>query len=289
MRKSLFLFLIILLLCGCTKTSQNNNLFSLNDELYGVSSIEVIDKDGFNKLIDEGQSFLVSIYMPGCTTSAGFDKVVKSFSDSNSIKVYSLSWIDAKELSISNFLEYYPSMIIYQNGQMIDYLDAGSNSDYDYFLSTDNLETWLSQYVDLKNGKTYKAIKPSSDKETSLISTIDLESRLENVKKENGKVNIYLFWGDGCPHCKNALIYLDSIKEEYGKYFNLYAFEIWYNDENQSLMKDLAQKMGDNPSGVPYIIIGEKTFGGFNDASKDKILSAILQERSNDFDVYLND
>jgi len=95
----------------------------------------------------------------------------------------------------------------------------------------------------------------------------------DNVEKE--KVNIYFFRGDGCSHCAEAEEWFDSIKEEYGKYFTIKDYETWYNEENANLMKEVAESRGESADGVPYIIVGNKSWNGFADDYKNEMLEEI--------------
>ena len=98
------------------------------------------------------------------------------------------------------------------------------------------------------------------------------------------KINVYFFEGDGCPHCKEAGEFFDSIKDEYEQYYNLVNYEVWYNEDNQKLMNKVAKKLGQEVNGVPYIIIGKKTWNGYSSDYDDDIKSAIKDEyeKSND-------
>ena len=62
------------------------------------------------------------------------------------------------------------------------------------------------------------------------------------------KVNIYFFYGRECPHCHEGLTFFDSIEEEYGKYYNLNIYEVWYDAKNESLMKKIARFKKENKS-----------------------------------------
>ena len=70
---------------------------------------------------------------------------------------------------------------------------------------------------------------------------ISYESKLTDIKF-NDKVNIYLFYGKGCPHCEALFTYFESIKSKYSKYYNLYAFEVWYNEDNGKTMDYFLEK-----------------------------------------------
>ena len=103
----------------------------------------------------------------------------------------------------------------------------------------------------------------------------------KSTKKEEEKitcandVNIYLFWGDGCPHCEGAIAFFESIEKEYGHCFNLEKFEVWKDKENQKLMKKVGNYFGKEIKGVPFIIIGEETFSGYSSQLNEDILKAI--------------
>ena len=96
--------------------------------------------------------------------------------------------------------------------------------------------------------------------------------------KEKEKINVYIFYGDGCPHCHNAFNFFDSIEEEYGKYYKLVKYETWYSHRNNKLMISTAEALGTDTTnlGVPYIIIGDKTFLGYSSQYDEDIKKAIV-------------
>lgn len=95
---------------------------------------------------------------------------------------------------------------------------------------------------------------------------------------QEGKVNIYLFRGNGCSHCHEFLQYLESIIDQYGKYINVVTFEVWGDNTNSDLLEKVAEKFGDDASGVPYIVIGEKTFSGYSSEMNEEIELLIKDE-----------
>lgn len=96
--------------------------------------------------------------------------------------------------------------------------------------------------------------------------------------ESNDKVNVYIFRGEGCPHCEEALEYFDSIEKEYGKYYNLVKYEVWYDKDNSALMTDVAKKLNETVTGVPYIIIGKNTYKGFNSAQMSEEIKKNIKE-----------
>mgnify|MGYP006328692863 FL=1 len=108
------------------------------------------------------------------------------------------------------------------------------------------------------------------------------------IKYDNKKINVYLFWGDGCPHCEQLIKYLDSLPEKYDEYFDLYTFEVWYNQKNNDLMTALVEKLGKEVTGIPCLIIGDQVFTGFDETMKEPIKKAIKDEylKVDHYDVY---
>lgn len=92
---------------------------------------------------------------------------------------------------------------------------------------------------------------------------------------EEEKVNIYLFKGDGCPHCADAETYFSSLSDEDKEKFHLIKYEVWYNETNKELMNQVAEKLEETVTGVPYIVVGEKTFSGFNDEIGEEIMNFV--------------
>jgi thiol-disulfide isomerase/thioredoxin len=94
-------------------------------------------------------------------------------------------------------------------------------------------------------------------------------------KKENGKTIVYLFRGEGCPHCQEAEEWFESIEKEYGNMFIIKDYEVWYNDDNAKFMQDVATSRGEEVNGVPYIIIGDKSWKGFTNSYENEMLEEI--------------
>lgn len=98
------------------------------------------------------------------------------------------------------------------------------------------------------------------------------------------KVNVYLFRGEGCPHCEEALEFFDALSEdeEYKDLYSLVTYEVWYDSENQELMKNVADALNKEVSGVPFIVIGSDTYSGYAPSMDDKIKTTIKEAYESD-------
>ncbi len=107
----------------------------------------------------------------------------------------------------------------------------------------------------------------------------ELESYdLSGYKDDDKKINVYLFRGGTCSHCFDAILHFASIYDKEGKYFNVKTYEVWNNTDNNELMEKVADKLGDKVDGVPYIVVGNKSWSGYADSYDDEILSKIKSE-----------
>ena len=102
------------------------------------------------------------------------------------------------------------------------------------------------------------------------------------INEESNEVRIYMFRGEGCPHCEEAIEWLNSIESDYGSKFQLISYEVWNNTDNSEFMQKVAKVRGESPSGVPYILIGDKTWYGFDESYKSEILNEIDAEYKQD-------
>lgn len=103
----------------------------------------------------------------------------------------------------------------------------------------------------------------------------DEVSILTGSKVDNDKINIYLFYGDGCEYCARENEFLNLLEDKYSSYLNIYRFETWNDDNNEQLMNDVKKKLNVSTSGVPFTIIGLKTYVGYNEYTKEKIIENI--------------
>jgi len=73
---------------------------------------------------------------------------------------------------------------------------------------------------------------------------------------ENNKINIYFFWGEGCPHCEKEKVFLETFQEQNPDVV-VRDYEVWSSKENLNLMMEFAKKLDVDVRGVPFTVIGE--------------------------------
>lgn len=89
--------------------------------------------------------------------------------------------------------------------------------------------------------------------------------------------DLYLFYGEGCPHCAEEDQFLSVVKTRYPD-LKINKYEVWQNPENRRLMETVGNAMGADIRGVPLTVIGDKAFSGFSTAKTGpKIEDAITE------------
>ena len=94
------------------------------------------------------------------------------------------------------------------------------------------------------------------------------------AESSDNLVNIYLFYSDTCPHCSAEKKLLDELKEDYDN-IRIYKYEVNTGD-NAELLFEVAEMFDTEVTGVPFTVIADKVYKGFNyDNYKSKFLATI--------------
>ena len=83
------------------------------------------------------------------------------------------------------------------------------------------------------------------------------------------KYNIYLFYGDTCPHCAEEEEFFEGYLEE-NEDIKLVKYEVWNSKENRDLLVKVQDEINNHGSGVPYLVIGDKAIIGYRKGTTDK-------------------
>ena len=102
------------------------------------------------------------------------------------------------------------------------------------------------------------------------------------VNAEEKEVTLYLFHGDGCPHCAEEIEFLDSIYDDYDE-LKVVKYEVWYNEKNATLLKDVEEALDAKRDVIPITVIGDTVITGFGSNTGEKIKRAIEYYIENDY------
>ena len=101
-----------------------------------------------------------------------------------------------------------------------------------------------------------------------LLLLLIIPISIQKVSAES-KYNIYLFHGDGCPHCAEEEEFFEDYLKDNSD-INLIKYEVWNSGENRELLVKVQDEINNHTSGVPYLVIGEKAIVGYLNGTTDK-------------------
>lgn len=112
----------------------------------------------------------------------------------------------------------------------------------------------------------------------------DSSTEIPVAEEESKKVKVYFFRGEGCPHCADAENFFKVIEEPMGEYFDVIDYETWYDTDNADLLQKIGEARDETIKGVPYIIIGNKSWSGYSSEYDEEIVDTIKSEYEKDID-----
>ena len=87
-------------------------------------------------------------------------------------------------------------------------------------------------------------------------------------------ITLYLYYGDGCPHCEEEMKFLNTIEKNYPN-LKIVKKEVWYDEDNSSELQKVNDAFSINRMGVPTNVIGETIIRGYSEGTGNKIVRAI--------------
>ena len=107
--------------------------------------------EDLQKLENENKTFPLFVFLSGCPSCAKFLPIVQEYSDKNNIQIYSIDLNDiwGNDNSVTERIKYAPSLFIYKDGEVIDFLESSNNEDYPMYQSVDKLSEWIASKIDI--------------------------------------------------------------------------------------------------------------------------------------------
>ena len=119
--------------------------------------------------------------------------------------------------------------------------------------------------------------------------SITMNSKISDIVYDENKINIYMFWGEGCPHCEEEWKFLKRIAPKYYENINVYGFEVWNHVANVKIMEEFKNKLGITEDiGIPFTVIGDKYFIGYDESYDKEIINEIKNNYKDSKDIYLD-
>ena len=109
---------------------------------------------------------------------------------------------------------------------------------------------------------------------TLALALLLLSSPSQVSAQEGNPVVVYMFWGEGCPHCAGAKAFFAEIEPKYPE-LEFRFYEIYMEVENQEKFIKMAEAFGFEAWGVPTIFIGDRYWEGYAESLNSEIEGVI--------------
>ena len=84
-----------------------------------------------------------------CEMSSKFEKVLDEYLKDKKINFHKMSFSEMKKTSLKDKVKFYPSLIIFKDGEVVDFLDADSNEDTKRYKEVEAFKKWFESYVEV--------------------------------------------------------------------------------------------------------------------------------------------
>ena len=84
-----------------------------------------------------------------CTMSSSFEEILDKYMKERTISIYKMSFTDMKKTELKNTVRFYPSFIIFKDGEVVDFLDADSDEDTNNYKILKAFKEWFEGYVEI--------------------------------------------------------------------------------------------------------------------------------------------
>ncbi len=147
----LILFIALIIIGGLLLFKYYNNqnkMFYLNDKYYEKSALIEVDPNQMETLINDKETFAVLVHVPEeCSSCINFKNIVNEFLDEYKISIYSINFKNIDGTKISKYVKFTPSVVIFNKGKIVAYLDAVNDDDLPFYQTKEGFKTWFNKYV----------------------------------------------------------------------------------------------------------------------------------------------
>ena len=123
------------------KVALSQDLYTENPELI------LLDGEKYNELINSKKSFILFVDQSRCTTADRLRNYTLDYAKEKGINIYKIMFAEIKDLSLHDYVKYYPSVVIVDHGRVRNFLKADSDEDAEEYNNYETFKAWLDHYI----------------------------------------------------------------------------------------------------------------------------------------------
>lgn len=118
-----------------------------------IEIAKLVDEDKvvnyFENIIKDKKDFILYVSLPICSGDAAkFKEFVLDFERKNHVSFYYLTSDYVKDTSVYETVKFFPSVIIYKDGKIVNFLKYDSDEDKEFYKSYEGFEKWIRANVE---------------------------------------------------------------------------------------------------------------------------------------------
>ena len=117
--------------------------FQLSSEYRNNTTWTELTRESYENLKKDQKSFILISHLPDCR--AKILQFLKDYSAERQIAVNYMVWSEFHEIEKDSDIKYAPTVIIYNDGKIVDYLKSDSDADTAKYNNYDDFKGWLDQ------------------------------------------------------------------------------------------------------------------------------------------------
>lgn len=148
MKKLLGILVCAITLFGCGKSKVKP--FELEEKYYGTGSFITVSESSTVKDLEEAkESYVVYVYLSGCTTCASFKPIVLEVIQEKGLIAYEapIGYLKEAKSVMAKKIKRAPSLALIKEGKLVAYLDNMKGSDAKYYESAEGLASFIDKYI----------------------------------------------------------------------------------------------------------------------------------------------
>ncbi len=119
----------------------------LSAEYRGEGGIGMITTDDLKTMAGEKKSFMLFVSQPECQAAEKLRGILQELIKEYPIQIFEVSFSERRESGLASEVRFYPSLVVYRQGQVADFLDANDSADTEAYNSLAGLKDWLTNVV----------------------------------------------------------------------------------------------------------------------------------------------
>lgn len=107
----------------------------------------MITTDDLKTMAGEKKSFMLFVSQPECQAAEKLRGILQELIKEYPIQIFEVSFSELRESGLASEVRFYPSLVVYRQGQVADFLDANGSADTEAYNSLAGLKDWLTNVV----------------------------------------------------------------------------------------------------------------------------------------------